>query len=162
MAHTVGTWVESSCDRETCLLQARAQMSRVLPTAVSPTTTHLTSSWWGCSLSIPLQQCWDSAHHIHYPWKIDIQLARYQNIGLVDDILLEKPIAQNVFKIMLWQIADQYFKCNISLGWWFSSSYAISNKQQYPGDSESHSNRYTNILFFRQNIRCIWEQLQVN
>ena len=33
-------------------LQARAQMSRVLPTALSPTSTHLTSSVLGCSSSI--------------------------------------------------------------------------------------------------------------
>lgn len=52
MAHTVGTCVLSNCESETCLLQARAQISRVLPTAVSPTRTHLTNSWWGCSLSM--------------------------------------------------------------------------------------------------------------
>lgn len=52
IAHTVGTWVLSSCDSRTRLLQARAQINLVLPTAVSPTTTHFTNSWWGCSLSI--------------------------------------------------------------------------------------------------------------
>lgn len=44
MAQTVGTCVDSNCDNETCLLQARAQISLVLPTAVSPTNTHLTNS----------------------------------------------------------------------------------------------------------------------
>lgn len=52
IAQTVGTCVDSSCDSDTCLLQARAQIRRVLPTAVSPTSTHLTSSWCGCSLSM--------------------------------------------------------------------------------------------------------------
>ena len=62
MAHTVGTWVLSSCASDTFLLQARAQISRVLPTAVSPTTTHFTNSWWGCSLSII--RCY-STHPFH-------------------------------------------------------------------------------------------------
>lgn len=52
MAQTVGTCVDRSCDNETCLLQALAQINRVFPTAVSPTRTHFTNSWCGCSLSI--------------------------------------------------------------------------------------------------------------
>jgi len=58
IAQTVGmcvciNWLKSS--RE---LHARAQMSRVLPTAVSPTTTHLTNSWWACSLSMVIFIQW--------------------------------------------------------------------------------------------------------
>ena len=52
MAQTVGTWVLRSWDSPTFWLQALAQMSLVLPTALSPTSTHFTSSVLGCSSSI--------------------------------------------------------------------------------------------------------------
>lgn len=49
MAQTVGTWVASSWYWVRVALQARAQMSLVLPTALSPTTTHLMVSTFGLS-----------------------------------------------------------------------------------------------------------------
>ena len=49
MAHTVGTCVASSWYWLSVALQARAQMRRVLPTALSPTTTHLMVSTLGRS-----------------------------------------------------------------------------------------------------------------
>ena len=52
MAQTVGTWVVRSWERDIPWLQARAQISRVFPTALSPTRTHFTSSDRGCSSSI--------------------------------------------------------------------------------------------------------------
>ena len=58
IAQTVGTWgAGSSWERDIPWLQALAQMSRVLPTALSPTRTHLTSSDLGCSSSISLSSC---------------------------------------------------------------------------------------------------------
>lgn len=57
MAQTVGTCVLNNCDKLTCLLQALAQINRVFPTAVSPTKTHFTNSWCGCSLSILPSLC---------------------------------------------------------------------------------------------------------
>lgn len=79
MAQTVGTCVVSNWERDTCLLHARAHMSRVLPTAVSPTTTHLTSSWWGCSLSIT---------DTHYPTPPKIN---NKNTLFYINFFLEKP-----------------------------------------------------------------------
>ena len=52
IAHTVGTCGLSNWDKELFWRQALAQMSLVLPTALSPTKTHLTSSWLVLSSSI--------------------------------------------------------------------------------------------------------------
>lgn len=74
MAQTVGTWVVKSCESDTCLLQALAHISLVFPTAVSPTTTHLTSSWCGCSLSITDNHPFSSNTPTHVPGRLNTRL----------------------------------------------------------------------------------------
>ena len=52
MAQTVGTCGFKSWDKELRCLQAFAQINLVLPTALSPTKTHLTNSWFVLSSSM--------------------------------------------------------------------------------------------------------------
>lgn len=59
MAQTVGTCVARSWYCVRVALHARAQMSRVLPTALSPTTTHLMVSTLGLSYSMSVSVNWD-------------------------------------------------------------------------------------------------------
>ena len=75
MAQTVGTCGFKSWDKELRCLQAFAQINLVLPTALSPTKTHLTNSWFVLSSSMIIaaapnvKRLFSSYSFIHTGWR---------------------------------------------------------------------------------------------